>query len=297
MLNATDTTKKRTALGQGLDALIPFDDTDVGDRNRVKEIPIDSLEPNPFQPRRLFDEELLTDLANSIREKGVIQPLIVRPTLRGTYEIVAGERRWRAASIAGFESVPAIVREMSDSESLEIALIENLQRENLNAVDTAEAYDTLIKRFDYTHESLAKKIGKDRSSITNHLRLLRLPDAVKEDLRQERLSTGHAKALLAVEDVQSQLSLSRKVISRKLSVRELEKIVQNVKNKPNRQDFGDRQLDPELREVENGLSGHLGTKVRIKISETGSGKLEIHFHSMEVLNGIVELLGYRENIS
>ncbi len=297
MLNATDTTKKRTALGQGLDALIPFDDTDVGDRNRVKEIPIDSLEPNPFQPRRLFDEELLTDLANSIREKGVIQPLIVRPTLRGTYEIVAGERRWRAASIAGFESVPAIVREMSDSESLEIALIENLQRENLNAVDTAEAYDTLIKRFDYTHESLAKKIGKDRSSITNHLRLLRLPDAVKEDLRQERLSTGHAKALLAVEDVQSQLSLSRKVISRKLSVRELEKIVQNVKNKPNRQDFGDRQLDPELREVENGLSGHLGTKVRIKISETGSGKLEIHIHSMEVLNGIVELLGYRENIS
>ena len=297
MLNATDTTKKRTALGQGLDALIPFNDADTSDRNIVKDIPIDSLEPNPFQPRRLFDEELLSDLANSIREKGVIQPLIVRPSPRGTFEIVAGERRWRAASIAGFESVPAIVREMSDSESLEIALIENLQRENLNAVDTAEAYDTLIKRFDYTHESLAKKIGKDRSSITNHLRLLRLPDAVKEDLRQERLSTGHAKALLAVEDVQSQLSLSRKVISRKLSVRELEKIVQSSKNKPNRQGLGDRQLDPELREVENNLSGHLGTKVRIKMSETGSGKMEIHFHSMEVLNGIVELLGYRENIS
>ncbi len=297
MLNLTETPKKRTALGQGLDALIPFDDGTTLPEHRVKDVPIDSLEPNPYQPRRHFGEESLSDLSHSIREMGVIQPLIVRPSPRGTYEIVAGERRWRAASMAGFTSVPVIVRQMSDSESLEVALIENLQRENLNAIDTAEAYDTLIHKFQYTHESLATRIGKDRTSVTNHLRLLKLPDPIKEDLRLERLSMGHARTLLAVDDIPTQLVLSRKITRNRLSVRDLEKIVQNWKLKQNRPPHSDRQTDPEFRELETNLSGHLGTKVRIRFSSSGSGKVEISFHSREELNGVVELLGCREDFS
>ncbi len=297
MLNLTDMPKKRTALGQGLDALIPFDEGTPLSERSVKDVPIDSLEPNQYQPRRLFGEESLGDLSNSIREMGVIQPLIVRPSPSGTYEIVAGERRWRAAAMAGYTSVPVIVREMSDSESLEVALIENLQRENLNAIDTAEAYDTLIHKFQYTHETLATRIGKDRTSVTNHLRLLKLPDPIKEDLRQDRLSMGHARTLLAIDDVPTQLVLSGKITRNKLSVRDLEKIVQNWKLKQNQPSHRERQTDPELRHLETNLSGHLGTKVRIRFSSNDSGKVEISFHSREELNGLVDLLGCRENFS
>ncbi|MEW6348380.1 MAG: ParB/RepB/Spo0J family partition protein [Thermodesulfobacteriota bacterium] len=297
MLSLTETPKKRTALGQGLDALIPFDESTPLSERSVKDVPIDSLEPNQYQPRRVFEEESLCDLSNSIREMGVIQPLIVRSSPRGTYEIVAGERRWRAAAMAGFNSIPVIVREMSDSESLEVALIENLQRENLNAIDTAEAYDTLIHKFQYTHESLATRIGKDRTSVTNHLRLLKLPDPIKEDLRQDRLSMGHARTLLAIDDIHTQLVLSRKITRNKLSVRDIEKIVQNWKLKQERSQPREGRTDPELRELETSLSGHLGTRVRIRFSSGNGGKVEISFHSREELNGLVELLGCREDFS
>ena len=195
MLKVTETAKKRSVLGQGLNALIPMDDfvPNTDSAQHIRSVNIDDLIPNPHQPRSLFSEESLMDLSKSIKEMGVIQPLIVRPAADQKYEIVAGERRWRAAMLAGFPTVPVIVRQLTDVESLEIALIENLQREDLNPVDTAEAYDILIRKFSYTHENLAQRIGKDRTSITNHLRLLKLPDPIKKHLRDELISMGHAE--------------------------------------------------------------------------------------------------------
>jgi len=228
---------------------------------------------------------------------GVIQPLIVRPAAEGKYEIVAGERRWRAAMMAGFVTIPALVRQLTDLESLETALIENLQREDLNPVDTAEAYDTLIRKFSYTHDNLAQRIGKDRTSITNHLRLLKLPDPIKQQLRDELISMGHARTLLALDHVHAQLSLSNKVIKRKLSVRELERIVQNYKNKHDYKTSKDVTRDPALVNLETGLSRHFATKVMIKKNQNEIGKLEIHFHSREELERLLEMIGYSEDFS
>jgi ParB family transcriptional regulator, chromosome partitioning protein len=299
MLKGTESTKKRTALGLGLEALIPVDRTvetpgPASDRIVVS-VAVENLTPNPYQPRRLFFEESLSDLSRSIKERGVIQPLIVRPLEGGRYEVVAGERRWRAAKMAGVVTVPVIVRNLSDSESLEIALIENLQRENLNPLDTAEAYDTLIQRFSYTHEDLAKRIGKDRSNITNHLRLLRLPDPIKQDLREDRISMGHARTLLGVEHLPTQLKLSHRIVKRKLSVRELERIVNNYKNKQQQASQGTRQRDHGLYSLETSLARHFSTRVSIKKNPDESGKLEIHFHSPEELARILETIGYSDD--
>lgn len=296
----TETTKKRTALGQGLNALIPLDEP-VGrslSNRDVNHVPVESLVPNLHQPRRGFSEQSLTELSNSIREMGVIQPVLVRPAkLEGNYEIVAGERRWRAARMANCSTIPVIIKAVSDSESLEIALIENLQREDLNPLDTAEAYDILIKKFSYTHEVLAQRMGKDRTNITNHLRLLKLPEPIKNDLREERLSMGHARTLLAVDHLPTQLNLSRKIVKRKLSVRELEKIVQNYRNKQQRASASARVPDPEVAVLEKALSGHLSTKVVIRKKGPETGKIELHFHSREELDRLVEALGYSEDFS
>jgi len=299
MQNLSVPAKKRAALGQGLNALIPLDhpldgkSIDAG----ILLVPIESLFPNPYQPRRSFSEDSLKDLSQSIKEMGVIQPLIVRINSDEKYEIVAGERRWRAAKMAGFSLVPIIVRRLSDSESLEIALIENIQRENLNPLDTAEAYNTLIRKFSYTQEALAKKIGKDRTSITNHLRLLRLPEPIRDQIRQDMLSMGHARSLLGINDISTQLNLSRKVIKRKLSVRDLEKIVQNFKEKHKSDGKILPLKDYLLTTLETNLSRHLTTKVSIKKKYNSSGKLEIFFHSNEELMRLLELLGYSEDFS
>lgn len=299
MPKVTDTAKRRTALGQGLDALIPLDEPLSGKKSEadVKHVLIDSLLPNPYQPRRLFQEESLTDLSESIKEMGVIQPLIVRTTADGNYEIVAGERRWRASKMAGFKTVPVIVRALSDVESLEIALIENLQREDLNPLDTAEAYDTLIQKFSYTHEVLARRIGKDRSNITNHLRLLKLPDPIKEQLRGDQLTMGHARTLLAIDHLPTQLNLTGKVIKSRLSVRELEKIVQNYRKKQQVKRSGPPEKDPDLSALEKGLSRHLATKVVVRKKTNTSGRLEIHFSSSEELDRLLGTLRYDEDLS
>jgi len=299
MQKVMENPKRRAALGQGLDALIPNDeqaDPKASERS-ITFLPIDSLLPNPYQPRRLFAEESLADLSHSIKERGVIQPLIVRPASEGAYEIVAGERRWRAARMAGFTTIPVIIRSMSDSESLEIALVENLQREDLNPLDTAEAYDTLVSKFSYTHEVLAQRIGKDRTNITNHLRLLKLPDPIKEDLRQDRLSMGHARTLLAVDHLQTQLDFSRQVIKRKLSVRDLERIVQNYKIKQQAREKTVPPKDQTIACLETGLSRHLSTRVVIRTKRNNSGMLEIFFHSKEELDRLLDALGYSEDFS
>jgi ParB family chromosome partitioning protein len=299
MPKVTETAKRRTALGQGLDALIPLNEPVAAKDSQggIKSVFIDSLIPNPYQPRRLFQEDSLADLSESIKEMGVIQPLIVRSIASGNYEIVAGERRWRAAKIAGFRTVPVIVRNLSDAESLEIALIENLQREDLNPLDTAEAYDTLIQKFSYTHEVLARRIGKDRSNITNHLRLLKLPDPIKEQLRGDQLTMGHARTLLGVDHLPTQLNLTGRVVKGKLSVRELEKIVQNYKNKQQTQPIRPVEMDPDVSALEKGLARHLSTKVIVRKKRNQSGKLEIHFSSDEELDRLLEIIGYSEDLS
>ncbi len=300
MLKQKDTVKKRTALGQGLDALIPIDLSFAPQEQNgqsIKSVPINLLKPNPYQPRRLFNDESLSDLAQSITEIGFIQPLIVRDSSDGTYEIVAGERRWRAANIAGLESVPVIVRPLTDLESLEIAIIENIQREDLNPVDTAEAYETLINKFSYTHEALAKRICKDRTSITNQLRLLKLPDPIKEDLREQKLSMGHARTLLAIDNISTQLSLSSRVVKRKLSVRELERIVQNYRNKKDKT-AKDKPADYyENSRIEKDLSSLLSTKVKLIKKPNNSGRLEIYFHSIDELSRLLDTIGLQEELS
>ena len=297
MLKQKDTAKKRPALGQGLDALIPIDlSFTPQDREgqTIKSVPIDMLKPNPYQPRRLFNDESLADLAKSIQEIGFIQPLIVRDSTDGKYEIVAGERRWRAAGIAGMGTIPVVIRPLTDLESLEIAIIENIQREDLNPVDTAEAYETLINRFSYTHEALAKRICKDRTSITNQLRLLKLPDPIKEDLREQKLSMGHARTLLAVDNISTQISLSSKVIKRKLSVRELEKIVQNFKNKQEKKNKPKSLDSCENDRIEKDLSSLLSTRVKLNRNPNNSGKIEIYFHSIDELSRLLDTLGLQE---
>jgi ParB family chromosome partitioning protein len=286
-------------LGLGLDALIPLNEPAEPPRTEAGHVflPVDHLMPNPFQPRSSFDEQALAELSESIREMGVIQPLIVRPTQTGSYEIVAGERRWRAARMAGYSTVPVIIRDVSDSEALETALIENLQREDLNPLDTAEAYETLISRFSYTHEALAKRIGKDRSNITNYVRLLKLPEPIKEDVRKNVLSMGHARTLLSVESVSTQLRLSRQTVRRRLSVRDLEKIVQNFKQKEQHHKTKNVTNPPHVSRLEKGLSRLLSTRVVVRENANESGKLEIHFHSREELDRLLALLGYAEDFS
>lgn len=263
----------------------------------IKDLRIDSLLPNRYQPRRRFSQETLEELSRSLREVGIIQPLIVRPLSDSKYEIVAGERRWRAAQIAGLSTIPALVQELTDSESLERALIENLQREDLNPLETAEAYDTLIKQFSYTHENLAQRIGQDRSNITNYLRLLKLPDPIKQYVREDLISMGHARTLLAIENVPTQLNLSNRVVRRKLSVRDLEKIVQNFKKKQATRSAARSTGGDDFGQLQNTLSKYFSTKVVIKQSHNEHGKLELHYHSREELERLLELMGCSADFS
>jgi ParB family transcriptional regulator, chromosome partitioning protein len=300
MLKSKEVTKKRNALGLGLDALIPvsFQEQDEFSRIQSKIVPVDSIQPNPNQPRRKFDDQALMDLASSIKEIGLIQPIIVRVVNPGSYEIVAGERRWRAALLAKIASVQVMVRNVTDQESLEIALIENLQREDLNPLETAEAYETLILKFSYTHEALATRIGKDRTDITNHLRLLRLPEPVKTHVRDRAISMGHARTLLAVDHIETQLSLTEKVVRRKLSVRELERIVQNYKKKNDDKNHG-QSLSPDYRtkDLEKALSRKFSTKVSVRRNNSGSGRVEFHFYSDEELVRFLDIIGFSEELA
>lgn len=300
MLNSRETTKKRNALGLGLDALISVNPTETSDLSGIKTklLRVDSIQPNPNQPRQSFNDQNLIELASSISEIGLIQPIIVRVIDSGSYEIVAGERRWRAAILAKKDYLPAIIRNVTEKESIEIALIENLQREDLNPLETAEAYETLIEKFSYTHEILANRIGKDRTDITNHLRLLRLPEVIKNRVRNREISMGHARTLLAIDHIETQLSLSEKIIRRKLSVRELEQIVQNYKKK---HEILEKNHRPEsgykTEDLEKALSRHFSTKIIIRKNNSGSGRLEFHFHSLEELLRLLDAVGFSEELA
>jgi ParB family chromosome partitioning protein len=268
----------KRALGRGLGALLP--PTESEDAARLRDLPVDSLVPNPQQPRKTFDPRALEELATSIRASGVLQPLVVRPS-GSQFEILVGERRWRAAQQAGLIRVPAIIREASDAEALELGLVENLLREDLNPVEAAQAYQRLLAEFGWTQEELAQRLGKDRSSIANALRLLRLPEPIQEDLRTGRLTMGHARALLGLPSAAAQLRLRERILSQDWSVRATEAGVQA--RRPGRPKA--RRRPPDVEAVEEELRLALGTRVRI-VGNLLRGKIELPYTSAGELERI-----------
>jgi ParB family transcriptional regulator, chromosome partitioning protein len=286
----------RKALGRGLGALLSSDqsvDLDSGSFD----VTIDSIRPGPMQPRLDFDEAALESLAESIRAHGVVQPVLVRRVEDG-YELIAGERRWRAARLAGLEKIPVVVKDVADIDLLEIALIENIQREDLNPIEEAQAYQRLIENVGLTQEALAKRVGRDRSYITNYIRLLRLPDDLQLLVREGRLSTGHARTLLGLSQVDAQRRLARQIIDRGLSVRMAESIVQKETDRtPARRPAPPKNVDPNIRAAETKLRRVLGTQVRIVQHEAnGNGKVEIAFFNDQDLNRIYEMLTARSEL-
>ena len=280
----------RKALGRGLGALLSSDRTiDLG--SEPSEVEVDSIVPGPMQPRTHFDEASLESLAESIRSHGIVQPLLVRRRGEG-YELIAGERRWRAAKLAGLSRVPVVVKEVPDDSLLEIALIENIQRENLNPIEEAQAYQKLIETVGLTQDALASRVGRDRSYITNYLRLLRLPEDLQQLVIEGRLSTGHARTLLALSEPDLQRRAARQIIEGGLSVRSTEQLVQMmVEPKQSKRAAPAQNLDPNIRAAETKLRRALGTQVRIvQLSSDGRGKVEISFFGTQDLDRIYNLL-------
>jgi len=278
----------RKALGRGLGALLSSDRTiDLG--SEPSEVDLDSIVPGPMQPRTHFDEASLQSLADSIRSHGVVQPLLVRRR-DGGYELIAGERRWRAAKLAGFARVPVVVKEVPDESLLEIALIENIQREDLNPIEEAQAYKKLIEDIGLTQEALASRVGRDRSYITNYLRLLRLPEDLQQLLKEGRLSTGHARTLLALTHPDLQRRMARRIIDGGLSVRVTEQMVHRMVDEKPKSAATPRAIDPNVRAAETKLRRALGTQVKIHMSEEGRGRVEISFFNSQDLDRIYNLL-------
>lgn len=274
-------------LGKGLDALIPA--LSIQDDDKVVEIPLNQLRANPYQPRKTFDEEAIRELAESIRQHGVIQPIIVRSVLKG-YEIIAGERRFRASQFCGNATIPAVVRSFSDQQVMEIALIENLQRENLNAMEVAVAYQGLMDQFQLTQEELSMKVGKSRSHIANFLRLLSLPEEVKEYVSRGTLSMGHARALVGLKDPTTIKQLAQQCIDHEWSVRDLEDAVQQLdRKKQEKLKATGKKRDPYIDEVEESLRERYKTTVKIKANKD-KGKIEINYYSQQDLQRLLDML-------
>ena len=281
----------KRGLGRGLDALLS---STPAAGETLMEIPVDQIEVNPRQPRRAFDPIALDELARSLKASGMLQPVIVRRTPSGAWQLIAGERRWRAARQAGLAQIPAVVRDASDAESLEIALVENLLREDLNPLEEAEGYQRILLEFGWTQEELAERVGRDRSSIANSLRLLRLADPIQQDLREGRLTMGHARALLALDDVDEQLRLRDAILAQSLSVRATEESVrttQAMAPRPRAPKPG-RRRSAEIAALEESLQRALMTRVRVTGNER-KGRIEIVYATADELERLSALLGAR----
>ena len=283
---------KRKALGRGLDALLPttpeLETAPVTEGKAVTEIDLNSIVPNPYQPRTAFSEDSLAELVDSIRTQGVIQPILVRRVDR-KFQIVAGERRWRAARIAERTSIPAIVMEPTEQEMLEWALLENVQREDLNAIEEAHAYQTLLQEFGLSQEEVANRVGKKRSSIANSLRLLKLASEIQREISDGILTAGHGRAILSVNDPAHQAHLHDAIIKRNLSVRQAEDLATRLNKR--RQPAGrKREMSPELVSLAEQLAEKFGTKVTVKPMSMTRGRIEIHYHNLEALDRILEQL-------
>ena len=286
---------KKHGLGRGLEALLGDDDLNfnldninTGDAvdSGIKMVSVDSLYPSKYQPRKEFNQEALDALVLSVKEKGVLQPLLVRKK-DDKYEIIAGERRWRASKLAGISEVPVIEKELSNQEVLEVALIENLLREDLSVIEEAEGYSRLITEFSHTHEALSQIIGKSRSYITNTLRLLTLPITVQEYVKNGELTAGHAKVLIGLDNIED---VAQKIISKGMTVRQTEEYVNNLKN--NSLDKINKAIkkDPNIKEIEKTLTKNIGMKVRINTKENDMGKITIEYKNPAELNSILEIL-------
>ncbi|OPY58837.1 MAG: putative chromosome-partitioning protein ParB [Pelotomaculum sp. PtaU1.Bin035] len=290
---------KRRGLGKGLGALIPGLELSVTGQDQsgnekyneiYKEINIEDIKPAPSQARQLFNQEKLDELAASIKEHGVIQPVLVRNVPDGGYELIAGERRWRACKLLGYKVIPAVVKDCQDLEATAVALVENIQRENLNPLEEALAYNQLIDNYGLTQEEVSGRVGKSRPFVANMVRLLGLPVEIKEMLAEGQLNTGHARTLLSIQDKKKQLAVAGKIVKQQLSVRQVEKIVKNLTDdkgkEKNEIDFHKQYIQ----EIEEALGNYLGVGVRLREVESGGGKLEINYSSEEDLKRIIEMM-------
>lgn len=296
---------KRSGLGKGLDSLIPDKAVNKSATTGKKEeksekkvnesgerlVPINQVEPNREQPRKEFDEDALLELADSIKQYGILQPLIVQKR-KDYYEIIAGERRWRAAKKAGLKEVPVIIREYTDQQVVEISLIENIQRENLNPIEEAMAFKKLLEEFNLKQDEVAERVSKSRTAVTNSMRLLKLSEKVQQMIVDEMITTGHARALLALDDEEQQYILANKIFDEKLSVRETEKLVKALKN-PKKEDTTKEVEDKNsfiYADIEDKMKSVIGTKVNIHQKKSGKGKIEIEYYSQDELERIFELI-------
>ena len=292
----------KKGLGKGLDSLIvnkvekPVEkkvDEKTANENGAVLMNINKVEPNREQPRKKFDEDALLELSESIKQFGVLQPLLVTKK-DDYYEIIAGERRWRAAKLAGVKEVPVIIGKYTEQEIMEISLIENIQREDLNPIDEAQAYNRLLTEFNLKQDEVAERVSKSRTAVTNAMRLLKLNDKVQQMLIEEMLTTGHARALLAIENQEKQYEVAQKIFDEKLSVRDTEKLVKNIQNEKEDSTSNKKQIDPQLlavyRDLEEQMKSLLGTKVYINPKDNKKGKLEIEYYSQDELDRIIDLI-------
>jgi len=288
----------RRALGKGLSALLgprppaaePVAAADLQPPSEeLLQVPVDQIDPNPLQARTIFQTEKLQELSQSIKVNGVIQPLVVRKR-GGRYQLVAGERRWRAAKLAGLTRVPVVVQELSDEQLLEVTLIENIQREDLTAIEVARAFDRLVKELNLSHEEIASRTGKDRTTITNTLRLLRLPGDIQQLLSEHRLSMGHARAILGLPTVELQRQVAEKASSQGLSVRQVERLIQRMTESREPKSPEEILADPNVKSAIQEMERVLGTRVRIVPKSDGRGRIEIEYYSAEDLNRVYELI-------
>ncbi|WP_373496100.1 ParB/RepB/Spo0J family partition protein [Aquiflexum sp.] len=295
-------TPKKSALGRGLGALLQ----DSPQKNKpetlipahpssgVFEISLSEIQVNPFQPRTHFDKEALQELSDSIITQGIIQPITVRRLEEGEYQLIAGERRFQASKMAGLEKIPAYVRTANDQQMLEMALIENIQRENLNALEIAHSYQRLLAECDLKQEELGDRVGKNRTTVNNYLRLLKLPPDIQAGLRDNKITMGHARALINVENIDRQLAIFKKTIAEELSVRKVEALVQAINGGQEEKATAGPALDPvrkyEIGKIQNRLANHFGAKVQLKSDAKSKGEIKIPFRSSEDLNRILEIL-------
>lgn len=293
-------------LGKGLDSLIP---NAVGEAKTKKEkeikepvaeskgaqetiVKISMVEPNRKQPRKNFDEDTLQELSDSIKQFGLIQPILVQDR-KDHYEIIAGERRWRAAKLAGLKEIPVIIRDYSEQEIMEISLIENIQREDLNPIEEAQAYKRLLEEFHLKQDEVAERVSKSRAAVTNSMRLLKLCDEVQQMLIDDMISTGHARALLAIEDAEEQYNVAQQIFDEKLSVRDVEKLVKNLHKpvKPAKKTSDDKTMEAIYLDIEEKLKARLSTKVTVVSKGEGAGKIEIEFYNHEDLDRLIDMMG------
>ena len=281
----------KRGLGRGIESLIPPPLTSEASTTdaHFRIVQIDTVIPNRLQPRTVFDEEKLRELADSIREQGVLQPLSVTEMSDGRYELIAGERRLRASKIAGLEEVPVVLHKVDDEGLLALSIIENIQREDLNAIEEARAFQELIDQFDYSQEDVAKKLGRSRTTVTNSLRLLRLPRVVQEDVASGRYSAGHARAILAIDGLHEQLKLRERIIREMPTVRDVEKMVQTARTGGKTKSRRKQQLDPQMTELADSMKQALGTKATIEPKGKG-GKIVIEYYSTDDLDRIYKCI-------